>query len=86
MSAVIDWDAVRRDFPVLSREVHGKPLVYFDTANTAQKPRRVIETTDAFYREHNANISRSVHTLGMEATEAYEAARRKLASFLNVRG
>ncbi|KFN45065.1 cysteine desulfurase [Arenimonas oryziterrae] len=82
----IDWDALRQDFPVLAREVHGKPLVYFDSANTSQKPRRVIDITDAFYREHNANISRSVHTLGMEATEAYEAARKKLAAFLNVRG
>ena len=63
-----------------TREVHGKPLVYLDSANTSQKPRQVIDAVDAFYREHNANISRAVHTLGMEATEAYEAARGKLAA------
>jgi len=80
-----DWAAVRTDFPVLTRKINGKPLVYFDSANTSQKPRSVIEVTDAFYREHNANISRAVHTLGMEATEAYEASRNKLAAFLNVR-
>jgi cysteine desulfurase/selenocysteine lyase len=83
-SAPPDWRALRADFPILGREVNGKPLVYLDSANTSQKPRQVIETVDAFYREHNANISRAVHTLGMEATGAYEAARGKLAAFLNV--
>ncbi|MBB1060282.1 cysteine desulfurase [Marilutibacter spongiae] len=81
----IDWAAVRRDFPVLERRVHGKPLVYFDSANTGQKPSAVIEATDDFYRRHNANVSRAVHALGTEATEAYEGARGKLAKFLNVR-
>ena len=79
------WSAIRADFPVLQRQVNGKPLVYFDSANTSQKPRQVIDAIDAFYREHNANISRAVHTLGMEATEAYESARRRLATFVNVR-
>ncbi|QQP96009.1 cysteine desulfurase [Lysobacter enzymogenes] len=82
----IDWAAVRADFPVLTREVHGKPLIYFDSANTGQKPNAVIDTVDEFYRRHNANVSRAVHTLGTEATEAYEGARAKLARFLNVRG
>ncbi len=86
MSKLVDWNALRADFPVLSRQVHGKPLTYLDSANTSQKPRSVIEATDEFYRAHNANISRSVHTLGMEATDAYEAARGKIAAFLNVRG
>ncbi len=81
----IDWAAVRRDFPVLERQVHGKPLVYFDSANTGQKPSAVIEATDDFYRRHNANVSRAVHALGTEATEAYEGARGKLAKLLNVR-
>ncbi len=81
----IDWNAVRADFPLLTREVHGKPLIYLDSANTGQKPASVIETVDDFYRRHNANVSRAVHTLGSEATEAYEAARGKLARFLNVR-
>ena len=82
----IDWTAVRADFPLLQREVHGKPLVYLDSANTGQKPVSVIAATDDFYRRHNANVSRAVHALGSEATEAYEAARGKLARHLNVRG
>jgi cysteine desulfurase/selenocysteine lyase len=84
MSAV-DWAALRADFPVLSRQVHGKPLVYLDSANTSQKPSAVIEAVDDFYRRHNANVSRAVHTLGGEATEAYEGARQRLAAFVNVR-
>ena len=83
--AAIDWTAVRADFPLLTREVHGKPLVYLDSANTSQKPAMVIEAVDGFYRRHNANVSRAVHQLGAEATEQYEASRRKLATFLNVR-
>lgn len=85
MSAPVDWARVRADFPLLTREVHGKPLVYLDSANTGQKPACVIEAVDTFYRRHNANVSRAVHALGSEATEAYEGARRKLAAFLNVR-
>ena len=73
--AAIDWARVRGDFPLLTREVHGKPLVYLDSANTGQKPASVIAATDEFYRRHNANVSRAVHALGSEATEAYEAAR-----------
>jgi cysteine desulfurase/selenocysteine lyase len=84
-SGAIDWDRVRGDFPLLQRTVHGKPLIYLDSANTAQKPRVVIEAVDAFYRQHNANVSRAVHQLGSEATDAYEGARRTLATFLNVR-
>jgi cysteine desulfurase/selenocysteine lyase len=79
-----DWAALRADFPVLAREVHGKPLVYLDSANTSQKPRRVIEAVDAFYRTQNANVSRAVHALGSEATESYEGARRRLAAFVGV--
>ncbi len=80
-----NWDAIRADFPLLAREVHGKPLIYLDSANTGQKPAAVIETVDGFYRRHNANVSRAVHALGTEATEAYEASRAKLAAFLKVR-
>jgi len=76
---------VRADFPLLMREVNGKPLVYFDNANTAQKPLSVIGAVDEFYRRYNANVSRAVHALGTEATDAYEGARNKLARFLNVR-
>lgn len=78
----VDWSAVRADFPILERTVHGKPLVYLDSANTSQKPRQVIEAVDTFYRQHNANVSRAVHQLGEEATALYEGARDKLAAFI----
>ncbi len=76
-------ERVRADFPLLARRVHGKPLVYFDNANTSQKPASVIDAVSAHYREHNANVSRAVHQLGEEATTAYEAARDKLADFIH---
>jgi cysteine desulfurase / selenocysteine lyase len=79
-----DWEKIRQDFPALKRSVNGKALVYFDSANTAQKPNAVIEACNDFYQAHNANVSRAVHTLGMEATEAFEAARQKIARFINV--
>ncbi len=79
----LDVARIRADFPLLSRAVHDKPLVYFDNANTSQKPLAVIEAVDHFYRETNANVSRAVHTLGEEATAAYEATRDKLARFIN---
>lgn len=81
----VDWASVRADFPILQRQVHGKPLIYFDSANTGQKPEAVIAATEGFYRRHNANVSRAVHALGNEATEAYEGARGKLARHFNVR-
>jgi cysteine desulfurase/selenocysteine lyase len=74
---------VRKDFPILSRSVHGKPLVYLDTAASAQRPLTVIEATDTFYRKHNANVHRGVHTLSQEATDLYEGARRTLARYIN---
>jgi cysteine desulfurase/selenocysteine lyase len=79
----LDVARIRADFPLLSRSVNGKPLVYLDSANTSQKPAVVIEAVDDFYRRHNANVSRAVHTLGEEATSAYEGARTKLARFIN---
>jgi cysteine desulfurase/selenocysteine lyase len=81
--AAFDVQRVRADFPLLARNVHGKPLVYFDNANTSQKPTSVIDAIARHYREHNANVSRAVHQLGEEATEAYEAARDKLAAFIH---
>jgi cysteine desulfurase / selenocysteine lyase len=78
-----DVSAVRADFPILDREVNGYPLVYLDSANTSQKPRQVLDAMREHYEQHNANVSRSVHTLGTEATEAYEAARAKVARFIN---
>jgi cysteine desulfurase/selenocysteine lyase len=78
-----DLARIRADFPLLARSVHGKPLVYFDNANTSQKPHQVIEAVDRHYREHNANVARAVHQLGEEATSAYEGARDALARFIN---
>ena len=80
---MFDVYKIREDFPILERTVHGKPLVYFDTAASAQRPRAVIEATDRFYSHYNANVHRGVHTLSQEATELYEDGRRKLAGFLN---
>lgn len=80
-----DIERIRADFPVLSRRVHDKPLVYLDSANTSQKPVTVIEAVDDFYRQHNANVSRAVHQLGEEATAAYEGARDALADFIHAR-
>ena len=74
---------VRKDFPILQRTVHGKPLVYFDTAASAQRPLAVIEAIDDFYRNHNANVHRGVHLLSQEATDLYEQARTDLARFIN---
>jgi len=84
-TAAIDWVARRADFPILQRQVHGKPLIYLDSANTGQKPQAVIAAVDDFYRQHNANVSRAVHTLGSEATQAFEDARKRIARFINVR-
>jgi cysteine desulfurase/selenocysteine lyase len=78
-----DVERVRQDFPILSRAVHGKPLVYLDTAASAQRPLAVIEATDRFYRQHNANVHRGVHTLSQEATDLYEGARQRLARYIN---
>jgi len=77
-----DAAAIRADFPIFEREINGFPLVYLDSGNTSQKPRRVIDTLREHYERHNANVARSVHTLGTEATEAYEGARAKVAAFV----
>ncbi len=83
IEAVLDVQSVRADFPILQRTVHGKPLVYLDTAASAQRPNAVINAIDSFYRNHNANIHRGVHLLSQEATEDYEQARLKVAGFIN---
>jgi cysteine desulfurase / selenocysteine lyase len=74
---------LRSQFPVLARQVHGKPLVYLDNAATTQKPLYVIEALDRYYREYNSNIHRGVHTLSEEATAAYEDARKRIADFIH---
>jgi cysteine desulfurase/selenocysteine lyase len=76
-------DKVRLDFPILHQEVNGKPLVYFDNAATSQKPLFVLDTLRDYYEQYNANVHRGVHTLSAKATEAYEAARDKVAAFVN---
>lgn len=82
-NGALDVAAIRRDFPILEREVNGHPLVYLDSAATSQKPRQVIEAVSDFYTSHNANAHRGIYTLGEEATEAFEGARRKLAAFFD---
>jgi cysteine desulfurase/selenocysteine lyase len=74
---------IRSDFPILKREVNGKPLIYLDNAATSQKPNVVIEAINEFYRERNANVHRSVHALGEEATQAYEHTRKMVQQFIN---
>ncbi len=83
VKSTLDVEKVRADFPILQRTVHNKPLVYFDTAASAQRPLAVIDAIDGFYRNHNANIHRGVHLLSQEATEDYEQARLKVANFIN---
>jgi len=77
-----DVTRVRRDFPILTREVYGKPLVYLDNAASTQKPRAVIDAILRFYEAYNSNVHRGVHRLSQEATEAFEAARKRMAAFV----
>lgn len=80
----LDPQKIRADFPVLQREVRpGVPLVYLDSAATSQKPDAVLSALDSYYRLHNANVHRGIHTLAEEATALYEGARRKVAAFIN---
>src|SRR3989338_8619128 len=79
----LDVEKIRKDFPILKVKVNGKPLVYLDNAATSQKPKQVIDAIKDFYENYNANIHRSIHRLGEQATEAYENARKKTADFIN---
>ena len=79
----MDVGKIRRDFPILSRTFHGKPLVYLDSAATSQKPVSVVEAEAEFYLKHNANVHRGVYALSEEATDAYEKARERVARFLH---
>jgi cysteine desulfurase / selenocysteine lyase len=78
-----DVQKIRADFPILSERVHGKPLVYLDSANTSQKPEAVLRALDDYYRHANANIHRATHLLSERATALYEGARAKAARFVN---
>jgi cysteine desulfurase / selenocysteine lyase len=78
----LDVARVRDDFPILGREINGHPLVYLDSANTSHKPVQVLDVMRSYWERSNANVSRSVHTLGTESTTAYEDARAKVAAFI----
>jgi cysteine desulfurase / selenocysteine lyase len=80
---ILDLELIRREFPILSREVNGKPLVYFDNGATSQKPVSVISAINKYYSDENSNIHRGVHTLSQEATTAYEEARSTTQQFIN---
>ncbi|MFT4757648.1 MAG: cysteine desulfurase/selenocysteine lyase [Vicingaceae bacterium] len=80
---MLDINKIRADFPILSRKVNGKPLVYFDNGATSQKPQVVIDEISKYYEEINANIHRGVHTLSQLATDAYEASRGKIQNHIN---
>lgn len=79
---MLDIEKIRAEFPILSREVYGKPLIYLDSGATAQKPLAVIDTIDSLHRHLNANIHRGVHFLSEEATSLYETARERIAAFI----
>ena len=81
-AAPLDTAAIREQFPILSREVHGRPLVYLDNAATTQKPQSVIDALSHYYSTMNANIHRGLHTLAEEATAAYEDVRKQVAAFI----
>jgi cysteine desulfurase / selenocysteine lyase len=81
----VDTQTIRQDFPILNRKVNGNPLIYFDNAATTQKPVQVIDAEVDFYRNHNANVHRAVHTLSLEATDLYENARETVAKFVNAK-
>ena len=80
----LDIPSLRKDFPILQRKVHGRPLVYLDNAATSQTPMQVVEAIVDYYGRYNANIHRGVHTLSQEATDAYEAARGKIQRHFNI--
>ncbi|MBV9128420.1 MAG: aminotransferase class V-fold PLP-dependent enzyme, partial [Verrucomicrobia bacterium] len=79
----IDWAALRRDFPILDQKVHGQPLVYLDSAASAQRPLQVLDAITHYYEHDHANVHRGIHELSNRATAAYEAARTRTAQFLN---
>ena len=85
VTTTINVARIREDFPILKRQVNGKPLIYFDNAATSQKPEVVIDAVDRYYREYNANIHRGIYKLAEEATLAHEEAREKVANFVNAK-
>lgn len=82
---MLDVNKIRQDFPILNRQVNGKPLVYFDNAATSQTPQQVIDVIVDYYSNYNANIHRGVHALSQEATDKYEAARKTIQNHFNAK-
>lgn len=82
-NAIPDWAALRNDFPILNQQVHGRPLIYLDNAATSQKPRSVIQALVNYYERDNANVHRGIHELSNRSTNAFEAARLRVARFIN---
>jgi cysteine desulfurase/selenocysteine lyase len=81
---MFDVDKIRADFPILQEEAHpGVPLLYLDSAASSQKPVQVIEAMNDYYRRYNANVHRGIHRLSEDATNAYEGARERIATFIN---
>ena len=78
----LDWNAIRKDFPILGEQAHGHPLIYFDSAATSQKPRAVIDVLRRYYEHENANVHRGLHMLSERATEAYEKSRQRVAEYI----
>jgi cysteine desulfurase / selenocysteine lyase len=81
----INWSELRKDFPILDQQVHGRPLIYFDNAATTQKPKAVLDALRHYYEHDNANVHRGIHELSYRATEAFEAGRKRAATFVNAR-
>ena len=81
----IDIQQIRSQFPILNREVNGKPLVYLDNGATSQKPKVVLDVLDEYYEKYNANVHRGIHTLSQEATDLMEESRRKIQKFINAK-
>jgi cysteine desulfurase / selenocysteine lyase len=82
---MFDPQIIKRDFPILGREINGKSLVYLDSASTSQKPQQVLDAESMYYRQHNANVHRGAHTLGDEATHLLDVSRQKVAVFIGAR-
>src|SRR5918912_843081 len=81
-TTALDVERIRADFPILQRQVNGRPLIYLDNASTSQKPRQVIDALVDFYTHTNSNVHRGVHMLSVEATEQYEAVRERVGRFI----
>ena len=82
-SLPLDIKKIRADFPLLEREMNGKPIVFLDSAASSQKPRQVVAAMDQYYRHQHANVHRGVYQLSQEATDAFERARALVRSFIN---